>query len=257
MVCKRVVVSSSVPTPPAGWYLPLASHLRSAYLRYAFTMGTTQEVDFLMDVLGLKVGSRLLDVGMGPGRHSLEFSRRGCDVVGIDIAPEFVEIARRTAEREKVTASFFVMDAASLPFEGEFDAVVSLCEGAFGLGLDDLSILRRMAAALRRGGMLAAAAANVFYVLAHMKQAGEFDPVRMLYREEVEVIGEGGGKEKFSMWNSCFTPRELTWLANGAALEPMAVYGVEPGNYRQESPTSDHPELLLVAKRPLRSEDPR
>ena len=63
------------------WFEPVADHLGSAYLRYSFTKGTAQEVAFLTDVLGLTPGTRVLDVGCGPGRHARAFAEAGCDVV--------------------------------------------------------------------------------------------------------------------------------------------------------------------------------
>src|SRR3546814_1085500 len=41
---------------------PYTTLFRSAYLRYSFTEGTDQEVGFLVDVLGLEPGMRVLDV---------------------------------------------------------------------------------------------------------------------------------------------------------------------------------------------------
>ena len=51
----------SEPARPSGgerghWFEPLAEHLGSAYLRYSFTKGTVQEVDVLVDALGLAPG---------------------------------------------------------------------------------------------------------------------------------------------------------------------------------------------------------
>lgn len=239
----------SVDEPPPNWYVPLAAHLKEAYLRYSFTYGTAQEVEFLYEALELSPGMRLLDVGAGPGRHAVEFSRREVEVVAVDISREFNEIARRRAKEAGVNLSVFEMDARNLPFEEEFDAAMSVCQGAFGLGLDDLTILRGMAAALKPGGRLAAGCANVFYVLAHMKESGEFDPIRMLFKEKVTVRGWEGERE-FEMWNSCFTPRELEWIANGAGLDPGGVFGVSPGDYGAAPPSDDHPELLLLARKP-------
>ncbi|MCW3035493.1 MAG: hypothetical protein JWM17_805, partial [Actinobacteria bacterium] len=40
------------------------------------------------------------------------------------------------------------------------------------------------------------------------------------------------------------------WIANGAGLNPEAVFGVSPGEYGREAPTFEHPELLLIARKP-------
>jgi SAM-dependent methyltransferase len=240
--------------------VPLARHLGDAYLQYAFTMGTEQEVDFIAETLGATAGERLLDVGCGPGRHSVAFAKRGLQVLGIDISPEFIAIAHRRASEAGVQPSFFPMDARELPFDAEFDVVICLCQGAFGLGLPDLQILRNIRRSMRPGGRLALGAANVFYALNHLgdpsgpsgtQVTGEFDPVTMLFKAKVEgVIGAGGQTADFEIWNSCYTPRELEWIANGAGLNPEAVFGVSPGEYGRDPPTFEHPELLLIARKP-------
>ena len=148
------------PHTPTGshWFEPVAEHLGDAYLRYSFTKGTRQEVDFVVDRLALGPGARVLDVGCGPGRHAHELARRGVVVHGIDISETFVELARRDAPEG---ATFERLDARSLIDEprlaGGFDAVICLCQGAFGLmtaGGDDQTVLAGMAAALRPGGHL-------------------------------------------------------------------------------------------------------
>jgi len=257
---------TTVPSPPGDWYVALAQHLGDAYLSYEFTNGTAQEVTFLAQTLDTKPGERLLDVGCGPGRHAIEFQKRGLQVVGVDISPTFIAMAHKQAAAAGVTPSFFEMDARELPFDAEFDVAISLCQGAFGLGLSDLAILRGIRKSLKPGGRMVLGAANVFYVLTHTPllgaplspppvgtepAAGDFDPVKMLYRARVEgIIGEGGAERTFDIWNSCYTPRELEWIANGAGLDPEAVFGVSPGNYHRDPPTFDDPELLLIGRRP-------
>ena len=237
--------------PPRHWYVPVAEHLGEAYFRYSFTQGTEQEVDFLYDALCLTEGCRLLDVGAGPGRHAIELAARGVQVVAVDSSPKFMSIGRRLAEESGVVGvSFFEMDAFDLPFEGEFDAVMSICEGAFGLGLEDLRILRGMARALKPGGHAAVASANVYHLLAG-SHPGTFDPVSALFKQTQEVIGADGSLKSFEMWNSCYTPRELEWIANGAGLDPQFVSGVAPGQFRGQRPTFADPELLLLARKPF------
>src|SRR5918995_3961691 len=139
------------------WFEGLADHLGSAYLRYSFTYGTEQEVDFLVAEFGLVPGTRVLDVGCGPGRHAKALARRGMVVHGVDISQRFVDLAREDAPDG---ATFARADARTMAFGGEFDLVLSLCQGAFGVPgrpdvlLADLPLLERMAAACRPGGRL-------------------------------------------------------------------------------------------------------
>jgi ubiquinone/menaquinone biosynthesis C-methylase UbiE len=42
-------------------------------------------------------GGSVLDLCCGPGRHSLQFARRGFHVTGVDRSPFLLEIARRRA----------------------------------------------------------------------------------------------------------------------------------------------------------------
>jgi SAM-dependent methyltransferase len=242
----------SGPKPPEkNWYTAVADHLGTAYLGYEFTQGTEQEVDFLYNALSLKAGARLLDVGTGPGRHAIELARRGVQVVGVDISSTFLGIARERASEAGTPVSFFEMDALALPFEDEFDVAISICEGAFGLGLDDLKILRGITAALKPGGHAAVAAPNTFYVLGQLGNPEEFDPVISLFQRTVRgVPGEDGSTRDLTMWSSCYTPRELEWIANGAGLDPEIVNGIAPGAFGADVPTREHPELLLLARKP-------
>ena len=133
--CRRRQPPAGMSGParpgPDHWFEPLADHLGSAYLRYSFTKGTAKEVDFLVEALGLEPGQRVLDVGCGPGRHALALAERGIEVRGVDISQRFVELARRATPRP--APRFERLDARELPFDAEFDAVISLCQGAFGL----------------------------------------------------------------------------------------------------------------------------
>ena len=105
------------------WFQKAASHMGEAYRRYSFTKGTEQEVQFLIKQLDLVPGMRLLDVGCGPGRHAHLFAKAGIEVVGIDISKEFIDIA---SSKEINGTKFLNLDARSMTFDKEFDAVVSL-----------------------------------------------------------------------------------------------------------------------------------
>ncbi len=245
------------PGPDKGaesrdWFLPIARHLGPAYLRQAFTLGTAQEVAFLTGALELEPGARVLDVGCGPGRHSLAFARGGFEVVGVDLSPEFVALARSAAEAEALPARFEVLDARELAFRDEFDAVVSICQGGFGLlgGRHEETVMQGLARALRPGGVLALDTFSAAFALRFLEAGETFDPDTGVLHEVATVKGEGGIEAPFDLWTTCWTPRELRLLAAVAGLEPMGVHASTPGRFGRRIPSLEEPGLLLLARKP-------
>lgn len=255
------------------WFEDVADHLGPAYLRYSFTMGTDQEVDFLMDALGLEPGMLVLDVGCGPGRHALAFAKRGVRVVGVDISERFVEIATQSAQREGVAdyAEFHRADARSLVGDprfdttlGEFagaDAAISLCQGAFGLGgpsrggdpqnlAPDTAVLSGIQAALVPGGRVAVSAFSSYFQVRWLEDHDTFDASGAVNHETTELRDEQGRRAPAELWTTCYTPRELRMLAERCGLAVDHLWSVTPGAYTRDAPSIDTPEFLLVAHRP-------
>jgi SAM-dependent methyltransferase len=235
------------------WFEDLADHLGSAYLRYSFTKGTVQEVDHLVRALGLRPGSRVLDVGCGPGRHAHELARRGVVVQGIDVSQTFVNLATASAPPG---ASFERLDARRLVgvdrFEAAFDAVVCLCQGAFGMMTadgDDEVVVAGMARSLVPGGRLALSAFNAFFVVRHWEGA-DFDVDTGINHEVTEIRSESGEPRTVDLWTGCYTPRELRLLLGRNGLVVDRISSVEPGAYGDDPPTADTAELLVLATRP-------
>jgi SAM-dependent methyltransferase len=236
------------------WFEDLADHLGAAYLRYSFTKGTEQEVDFLVATLGLAPGARVLDVGCGPGRHAHVLGRRGFEVVGVDISERFVVLARDNTPRG-APVRFERADARALSFDAEFDAVISLCQGAFGLSdgphsapLDpDRAVLAGMARALKPGGRLALSAFSAYFQVRFLGESDSFDAERGVNHEHTTIRDETGREGPAEAWTTCFTPRELRLLAETAGLRPDHIWSVTPGDYAARPPDVDHPEFLLVA----------
>lgn len=229
------------------WFEPIADHLGPTYLRYSFTKGTDQEVDFLVEALGLRPGMRVLDVGCGPGRHAHALARRGLAVHGIDVSDRFIELARAG---EVPGATFQRLDARHLPFHAAFDAAISLCQGGFGLlgGIQDGDVLGGMARAVKPGGVVCVSAFSAYFQVRFLEES-TFDADRGVNHEVMTVKDPDGRDASFDAWTTCFTPRELRLLAERAGLVPEHVWSVGPGDYARRPPTIDSYEFLLVARR--------
>jgi ubiquinone/menaquinone biosynthesis C-methylase UbiE len=100
-------------------------------------------------------GMRVLDLACGPGNLSSRFASLvspGGEVVGVDLAPGMVEIARAAAISN---ARFVVMDMEQLSFaDGSFDAAA--CGHGLQFAGDLGQALREARRVLRAGGRLAA-----------------------------------------------------------------------------------------------------
>lgn len=238
--------------PSAGggghWFEPVAAHLGAAYLRYSFTKGTVQEVDYVVAALGLRDGQRVLDVGCGPGRHAHELARRGITVHGVDISAPFVELARADAPPG---ATFERLDARDLTFTAEFDAAICLCQGAFGLMTangDDESILAGIARALRPGGGFALSAFNAYFAVRFHDRA-TFDADTGVAHERTEVKDPAGRAREVDLWTGCYTPRELRLLLRAHRFDVVRISSVDPGAYGDDPPSTETAEFLALARR--------
>jgi SAM-dependent methyltransferase len=106
--------------------------------------------------LGIKPGTRLLDVGCGAGQLALIAARAGAEVTGCDIATNWLEQARTRAAAEGLKIKFEEGDAEALPYEdGQFDAVVSMF-GAMFAPRPEL-VAAELARVCRPGGLIAMA----------------------------------------------------------------------------------------------------
>jgi SAM-dependent methyltransferase len=93
--------------------------------------------------------ARVLDLGCGSGWTSYFLAKRGYDVTGVDIAEDFITLARQNRDNLD-NLRFEVADYEALTYEEEFDAVVFF--DALHHAEDEALAVRRAHRALKPGG---------------------------------------------------------------------------------------------------------
>ncbi|MFH1652210.1 MAG: class I SAM-dependent methyltransferase, partial [Chloroflexota bacterium] len=88
--------------------------------------GTPLEVDGIISLLGISPGMHILDLGCGPGRHSLELARRGFRVTGVDRTRVYLDEASQRAAVAGLDIEFVHEDMRSFYREGVFDAAINM-----------------------------------------------------------------------------------------------------------------------------------
>jgi ubiquinone/menaquinone biosynthesis C-methylase UbiE len=98
-----------------------------AKIGYARHIGGKSATDQMIKKASIRKGSKVLDVGCGLGKTACRLAAEaGCMVTGVDIMPDMVALAKKTAKQMKVEdrVQFMEGDARNLPFEdNSFDAV--------------------------------------------------------------------------------------------------------------------------------------
>jgi ubiquinone/menaquinone biosynthesis C-methylase UbiE len=110
----------------------------------------TQKSDAQRFLVSREIGAHLLDIGCGTGHWSRFFASVGYAVVGVDISPGMIAMARTHSSHGK---AFSVADACVLPFEdGCFDVVAAMATLEFVS--DPLGSLYEMVRCARAGGRI-------------------------------------------------------------------------------------------------------
>ncbi len=95
-----------------------------------FHIGGREATAHAVAKMNLEAGAQVLDVGCGIGGAARYIAAQaGCRVTGIDLTPEFIEVARRLTELTGLDGkiAFECASALDMPFEdGAFDAALTL-----------------------------------------------------------------------------------------------------------------------------------
>ncbi|MDD2560017.1 MAG: class I SAM-dependent methyltransferase [Bacteroidales bacterium] len=115
------------------WYESLFENYGEKYDNESFAQGTIGECDFIEKEINFNKTLKIIDIGCGTGRHSIELAKRGYSMTGIDLSESQLGKAREKAKQNGVKIDFLKHDARNLPFDKQFDVAIMMCEGGFPL----------------------------------------------------------------------------------------------------------------------------
>jgi len=247
------------------WYEILFQNSAEKYDQERFTQGTVGECDFLEKELQYNKDLKILDVGCGTGRHTIELTKRGYRVTGIDLSEAQLKRAQQKAVVENLEINFLQGNARNLPFKNEFDIAIMLCEGGFPLMETDemnFAILQSVTKALTKNGKLIFTTLNGLFPLHHSTQKflsskaegqtqfqdHQFDLMTFREKSIVEFEDDEGNKTKVACDERYYVPSEITWLLKSLGYQTIDIFGAKLGQFsRTDTLTTEDFEMLVIA----------
>ena len=199
------------------------------------------QIDGIEMILRLEPRSRVLDLGCGYGRQTIELARRGHRVLGMDASDRRLAEARHAARAERLNVHFIKNDPRQIPYRGEFDAVVALSSsfGRLSGKRDDQRALESVHRSLKPGAMLLVDQLNKEWLMRH------FEPKS----EQVSFDFETGRLNSLRV----YTLTELKELLLRAGLRYRGCWGSFDGS----AYGMDSPRMIVLAERPVETRPAR
>ena len=250
------------------WYESLFENYGEKYDNENFIQGTIGECDFIEKEIDFNKLLKIIDIGCGTGRHSIELTKRGYKVTGIDLSESLLKRAKEKAKAQNLQIDFQKHDARKLPFKDEYDLAIMLCEGAFPLMETDemnYEILRNATNSLKASGKLIFTTLNGLFPLFHSVEEfcastteegsatyskNTFDLMTFRDFNITTVEDDFGNKKELECNERYYIPSEITWLLKLLEFKKIDIYGAKLGAFsRNDKLTTEDFEMLVIAEK--------
>lgn len=228
------------------------------------SLGTPGDVDFYR-ALAVECGGPVVELGVGTGRIAIPIAEAGVEVIGIDLEPAMLAVARVKAAEVGVAERVRLVEGDMRSFTLDEPApLVTIPYRAFMHNLtteDQLATLAACRRALRPGGRLALNMFNpdIRKIAAWLQGLGRsergklgrnevrraYQPTAQVVRSTLRVRDANGRRRTTSITGRYVYRYEMEHLLVRSGFEIEALYGdFDGGAFRETSP-----EMVWIARR--------
>ncbi len=242
------------------WHTSLFDELNEYWDEIAETRSTKQEADFVRKALAKR--GLILDLCCGTARHSIILSQKGWSVIGLDISPNLLRIAKEKMKEKHARFPLVRGEMRHLPFRTKAFAAVINMFTSFGYlpsEKEDLRSLKEVERILQLNGLFLLDVANREHLINTFKKKdwGEFSNFYMLEKRTLNIEGsklhsqwmlvdKGSSKtEVFDHNLRLYSLSQLQRLQENAGLIVEKVYG----DYEMQKFQLDSPRMILLSKK--------
>ncbi|MFZ4715194.1 MAG: class I SAM-dependent methyltransferase [Bacteriovoracaceae bacterium] len=202
------------------------------------------ESHFILNQTSLKIGSHILDVPCGTGRHAIQFAKLGHYVTAIDISKDCINIAKKGNAHKSIRYDSGDMVNLS-KYKGKFDLVTNLFSsfGYFSTDKENENVLKEMHHALKPGGQICIFNINRDWLMTIFSKNDwretpqefilhdrKFDPITKFSEARMIVINKKSGKRKeYFHRMRLYSKAEMVTLMRKIGFKRIEVFGNNSG----------------------------
>lgn len=218
----------------------------------------SKEIEQLLEILQLPEHAAILDLGCGPGRHSIDLARRGFRVTGVDRTEKYLEKARDNAAREALEIEYIQDDMRRFCRENSFSAVINLFTAiGYFTPEEERQIFENIFKSLKKGGKLALdlmgveVIARIFQARDWIEKDGKFFLEERLpdpdwsYMNSRWIVFDGPARYEKTIRLRLYTAYELSLMLKEVGFSKTECFGHYDGSPYDE----DAKRLLIIAEK--------
>lgn len=220
-----------------------------------------QVIQQVMRWLKLPLGSQVLDLCCGAGRHALTLAHAGYSVTGVDLSSVLLRKARESDPDGCVR--WVEADMRALPkdarFSAQFDAVMNLFTsfGYFASDSEQLKVLQQIRRTLKPGGRFVVDVLNAGYIQDHLVPFSQRKEKGVIISERRQIqtgfvikqimVEEAGEEARTYMERvKLYSLKTMEGMLEEAGLVIDAVYGSYDGGVYDERRS---PRMIILGHR--------
>ncbi|MGB1004143.1 MAG: class I SAM-dependent methyltransferase [Salibacteraceae bacterium] len=223
--------------------------------RHRNTSEAQMFIDNIIEFIHPQVGSSILDLACGKGRHSFYLNKKGFNVVGVDLSENSIKEASKNANK---SLHFYQMDMREIDCQQTFDLVVNMFTsfGYFQHKSDNVKVLHGIHKVLNPGGFLMIDFLNASKVIQNLvpEEKKEIDNVSFTINRMIEdqtvvkkiQVLDNGKEFRFQERVSMFVLEDFKTLFEKSGFELIQTFGDYHLNNFDAS-SSDR--LILIARK--------
>ncbi|HOM03421.1 MAG TPA: methyltransferase domain-containing protein [Acetivibrio sp.] len=219
--------------------------------------------DWIIQKLGLKESSEILDLGCGPGLYCSIFSEKGYNVTGIDYSKRSIDYAQNYAKEKNLSIEYRYMNYLDMDFEEKFDIVMMIYYDFAVLPYEDRDkLLGKIKRALKQKGHF------IFDVMTpkakkepsknwsintdggfwkpnpYMELFESFEYEENVVLSQHTIIEENGKVSIYRLWDKHYAPEELQeiMIKNGFRIKEVF------SDFTGKEYTDDSESIAIIAE---------